>query len=743
VRRRTMALGIATAGALVAGGLTIVAIPDAGAATRAAPAAVVSGTTYTVVNSTSGKCVDARAAATANGTAVQQYACNATTAQQWTFTATSGGYYQVGNGNSAAQVWDVTNVSTADSAPIQLWTYSNGNNQQWQPVAEAAGTYHFVNRNSGKCLDVPAASTADSVQLQQYTCNNTGAQSFTLNPTGGSGPTPPPSNPSNPDLGPNVKIFDPSMSSSTIQSQLNTIDNQQQTNQFGTQRYALLFRPGSYNVSVNVGYYTQVLGLGLSPNDTTIGGGGINSDAQWDGGNATQNFWRGVENITNSPSSGTMKYAVSQATPMRRVHVKGNLVLDDNGGWSSGGFLGDSVVDGQVNSGSQQQWLSRNDQWGSWTGANWNMVFVGDTHAPAQSFPNPPYTTVAQTPTIAEKPFLYVDSTGAYQVFVPADRANSSGTSWANGTAAGTSLPIATFYVAKPGDTAATINAALAAGKNLLFTPGVYKLTDTIRVNRADTVVLGLGLATLEADNGVTAMSTADVNGIRIAGLLFDAGTTNSPVLLQVGPTGSTADHSADPTVLSDVFARIGGAAVGKATVSVQVNSNNVIGDDLWLWRADHTYGVGWTSNTAQNGLVVNGANVTMYGLAVEHYQQYSVLWNGNGGRTYFFQNELPYDVPNQSSWMNGSTRGYAAYKVANTVTTHEAWGLGSYCYFTSDPSVVADHAFEVPNASGVKFHDLMTFSLGGGKGTIAHIINNSGGAANASTNLADLVSYP
>ncbi|GIH12565.1 hypothetical protein Raf01_07370 [Rugosimonospora africana] len=731
------------AGTLVAGGLAIAVMPAAGAATTqaAAPAAVVSGTAYTVVNSNSGKCVDAKAAATANGTVVQQYACNGTSAQSWTFTATSGGYFQVGNGNNVAQVWDVTNVSTADSAPIQLWTYSNGNNQQWQPVAEPAGTYHFVNRNSGKCLDVPAASVADSVQLQQYTCNGTGAQSFALNPVGGT--TTPPGNPNNPDLGPNVKIFDPSMSSSAIQSQLNAVDNQQQSNQFGTQRYALLFRPGSYNVSVNVGYYTQVLGLGMSPNDTTITGGGINVDAQWDGGNATQNFWRGVENITDSPSSGTVKYAVSQATPMRRVHIKGNVVLDDNGGWSSGGFLGDSVVDGQVNSGSQQQWLSRNDQWGSWTGANWNMVFVGDVRAPAQSFPNPPYTTVGQTPTIAEKPFLYVDSTGAYQVFVPADRANSSGTTWANGTAAGTSLPISTFYVAKQGDTAATINAALAAGKNLLFTPGVYKLTDTIRVTRADTVVLGLGLATLEADNGVVAMSTADVNGIRIAGLLFDAGTTNSPILLQVGPTGSTADHSADPTVLSDVFARIGGAAVGKATVSVQVNSNNVIGDDLWLWRADHTYGVGWNSNTAANGLVVNGANVTMYGLAAEHYQQYAVLWNGNGGHTYFFQNELPYDVPNQASWMNGSTRGYAAYKVAGSVTTHEAWGLGSYCYFTADPSVVADHAIEVPNTSGVKFHDMMTFSLGGGKGTITHIINNSGGSASASNNLADLVSYP
>ncbi|MFC1426689.1 RICIN domain-containing protein [Streptacidiphilus sp. N1-12] len=743
VRVRTVAVAGTALSALVAGGLAFGLGPSAGAAT---PAAVVSGTSYTVVNSNSGKCVDARAAATANGTAVQQYTCNATAAQNWVFTATSGGYFQVGSAPSPAQVWDVTNVSTADSAPIQLWAYGGGNNQQWLPVAESTGTYHFVNRNSGKCLDVPAASTADSTQLQQYTCNGTAAQSFTLN---GGGTTPPPTSPpptspppsgGAPDLGPNVLTFDPSQSASSIQSQINSVYSSQETNQFGGQRYALLFKPGTYNVNVPVGYYTQVLGLGQNPGQVTITGGGVNADAQWDGGNATQNFWRSVENLTDSPSNGQVKWAVSQASPMRRVHVTGNMILSDNGGWSSGGFLSDSKVDGQVNSGTQQQWLSRNDQWGSWTGSNWNMVFVGDTNAPAQSFPT--YTTVAQTPVVAEKPYLYIDSSGNYQVFVPSDRTNASGITWGSGNTAGTSLPISQFYIAKPGDSAATINAQLAAGKNLLFTPGVFHLTSPINVTRADTVVLGLGLATLEADNGTTAMTTADVSGLRIGGLLFDAGTTNSPVLLQVGPTGSSADHSADPTVLSDIFARIGGAAVGKATVSVQVNSNNTIGDDFWLWRADHGSGVGWTSNTAQNGLVVNGANVTMYGLAAEHYQQYAVLWNANGGRTYFLQNELPYDPPNQSSWMNGSTRGYAAYKVAANVTTHEGWGLGVYCYFNVNSSIVADHAIEVPQVSGVKLHDMVTVSLGG-VGTISHIVNSSGGPSNSSNNVADLTSYP
>jgi hypothetical protein len=380
---------------------------------------------------------------------------------------------------------------------------------------------------------------------------------------------------------------------------------------------------------------------------------------------------------------------------------------------------------------------------GSWSGQNWNMVFVGDSGAPANSFPSPPYTTVGTTPVVREKPFLYVDGTGAYQVFVPALRTNSSGNSWQSGTTAGTSLPISQFYIVKAGATAASINAALAAGQNLLFTPGVYHVSDTIRITRADTVVLGLGLATIVPDNGVTAMTVADVDGVKLAGLLLDAGTTNSSVLMEVGPSGSTADHSANPTSLHDVFFRVGGAGVGKATVSLRINSNNVIGDHAWIWRADHGSGVGWTSNTAANGLVVNGANVTFYGLFVEHYQQYQVIWNGNGGRTYFFQNEIPYDVPNNSGWSSGGgAQGWAAYKVAAGVTSHEAWGLGSYCYFSTNPSVVLGHSFEVPQTSGVRFHDMVTVSLGG-TGTISHVINSSGAAVNSGHQVENLVSYP
>ncbi|MDH2427182.1 RICIN domain-containing protein [Sphaerisporangium sp. TRM90804] len=749
-RPRMMVLAV-----LVAVGLAPAAAPGAEAVARTAPTATTAGATATtaanavtaeagaaaavptgwttVVNVNSGKCVDARGSTSANGTAVQQNPCSGTGAQQWQLQPTSGGYYRVNSNLGASQAWDVTDVSTADGAKIQLWNYGGGANQQWLPVEEAGGAYHFVNRHSGKCLDVPARSTADGVQLQQYACNGTPAQSFTM----GGGTTPPGDGP---DLGPNVSVFDPSMPASTIQSRLNSVFSQQQTAQFGANRFALLFKPGSYDVDVNVGYYTQVLGLGASPDDVNINGA-VHVEADWFQGNATHNFWRGAENLSVTPAGGNDRWAVSQASAYRRMHLRGNLQLDD-GGWSSGGFIADSRIDGQVRSGSQQQWLSRNSQFGSWAGANWNMVFVGVQGAPGNTFPSPPYTNVASSPVLREKPFLYVDGAGAYQVFVPALRTNAQGTTWGGGAAAGSSIPIGQFFVAKPGNTAAEINAALAEGKNLLFTPGIYRLSDTIRVNRANTVVLGLGLATIIPQNGVTAMSVADVDGVKVAGLLIDAGTTNSATLMQVGPSGSAQSHAANPTSLHDVYFRIGGAAVGKATTSLVVNSRDVIGDHLWLWRGDHGTGIGWTSNTADTGLVVNGDDVTMYGLFVEHYQKYQTIWNGNGGRTYFYQNEMPYDPPNQAAWMNGGTQGYAAYKVADSVTTHEAWGLGSYCYFNANPGVVAARAYEVPDRPGVRFRNMVTVSLGG-VGTISRVINNAGGPSNTATNVANLVAYP
>ncbi len=712
-------LAVAAAVALVFGVGTAIA-HHASAATVTATGAI---TGY------QGLCLDDRSASTADANPIQVYTCNGTTAQTWNVES-----------DNSLQVFgkclDVSGAGTANGTLVQLYTCNGTGAQQW--VHQSNG--ELVNSNSGKCLD-DSGYGGSGTQVQIWACADSSNQQWTL-PSGsstGGGTTP--------NFGSNVYVFNTSMSTSTIQSDINNVWNQQQSNDMGTQRYEFMFEPGTYNVSVPVGFYTEVVGLGQNPSQTVITGGGIYTNAAWNNGNATENFWRDVENITSSPSSGSTEWAVSQADPMRRVQINGNMVLDDNSSgnttsnWSSGGFIGDSIVTGQVNSGTQQQYIFRNDQFGSFTGSNWNLVFVGSTGVPGTSFPS--YTNVGSTPTVDEKPYLYIDSSGNWNVFVPSTRTSSSGVSWANGNTPGTSLPISDFYLATPSDTAATINSALSSGKDLLFTPGVYQINGTINVNNPDTVVLGLGLATLVSNGGNTILSTADVNGIRIGGLIFDAGTTNSSTLVQIGPSGSSASHSSDPTVLSDVFARIGGATVGKATQTVVVNSANVIGDDLWLWRADHGNSgtVGWSTNTAANGLIVNGANVTMYGLAVEHYQAVQVQWNGQGGADYFYQSEMPYDVPNQSSWMNGSTNGYPSINVASSVTSFKGYGLGVYCYFSTNSGVQSANAITAPNLSGVQFNDMVTVSLGG-VGTINHIINGVGGTANSSSTVQDLKSY-
>ncbi|MET9410254.1 discoidin domain-containing protein [Streptomyces sp. NPDC002935] len=536
----------------------------------------------------------------------------------------------------------------------------------------------------------------------------------------GSGGTPPVEGGG--DLGPNVIVVDPS--TPNLQAKFDQVFAQQESNQFGAGRYQFLMKPGTYNgINAQLGFYTSVSGLGLNPDDVHINGD-ITVDAGWFNGNATQNFWRSAENLSITPSNGTDRWAVAQAAPFRRIHVQGGLNLAPNGyGWASGGYIADSKIDGTVGPYSQQQWYTRDSSVGGWTNGVWNMTFTGVQGAPATNFDSGPYTTLDTTPVSREKPFLYLDGS-AYKVFVPSKRTNARGVSWPN--TAGTSIPLDQFYVVKPGATAATINAALAQGLNLLFTPGVYHLDQTIDVTRANTVVLGLGLATVVPDNGIDAMHVADVDGVRLAGFLIDAGRSNSGTLLQIGPSGASADHSANPTTMQDVFVRIGGAGPGLATNSVVVNSDDVVIDHTWLWRADHGEGVGWDTNRADYGLVVNGDDVLATGLFVEHFNKYDVLWNGENGRTIFFQNEKAYDVPNSAAITHDGIVGYAAYKVADSVAVHEAWGLGSYCNFTSDPSIVQAHGFQVPVKTGIKMHDILVISLGG-KGQYAHVINNTG----------------
>ncbi len=583
-----------------------------------------------------------------------------------------------------------------------------------------------------------------------------------------------------PDFGPNVYVFTPSTPLSQIQATVNAVAAQQISNQFGTQRYALLFAPGTYGTSTaplnfQVGYYTTVAGLGQSPGDVVINGSiDVYNQCDASGCIALNNFWRSLSNLTiqvNTPNAGCYNgefWAVSQAAPMRRVLVNGPATLMDyctGPSFASGGFIADSQFAGAGNtvvSGSQQQWLVRNSQLDGWSNGVWNQVFSGVVGAPATCFPGQvscggPYTTIAASPVTREAPYLYTDAEGQYQVFVPAVQRNSVGTTWGSAPTQGRSISIRRFFIAKPTDSAARINAALQRGMDLILTPGVYNLDRNIEITGPDTVVLGLGFPTLIPRHGNLAITAVSAKGILVSGLILDAGPLTSPVLLQLWDTreqgrgegdGRSDNVASDPSGLYDVFFRIGGATAGSARIALVVNSDNAILDDIWAWRADHGNGVGWTTNTADTGLIVNGNNVTAYGLFVEHFQKYEVIWNGNGGTDVFFQNEMPFDPPSQAAWMEApGVDGWAALKVADGVSSFRGYGMGSYSNFNQGVNIFAANAFEVPaTLAPSSLRDLLTIFLSTtSSGGILNVINDTGGSstiANPDVPVT-VVSYP
>ena len=586
-------------------------------------------------------------------------------------------------------------------------------------------------------------------------------------PTAPAAPAAPaaPTDPAAPALGPAVTVFDPSMPVSRIQAEMDAFAAQQVDNEMGTARHAFLFEPGTYGTAaqplqVRVGYYTEVAGLGASPGDVTINGKvEVYNRCLGDGGTsnciALDNFWRTLSNLTlhvdatgqDGCRASANFWAVSQAVSMRRLDISGaNLSLMDyctaGPQYASGGFIADSRIPFTIN-GSQQQWFTRNSEVAGWSNGVWNAVFSGVVGAPAETgYPDPPYTTLDRTPVSREKPYLFVDGQGRYAVRVPSARRDSRGVSWAQGLTPGRTVALDRFFVASPSTPVQEINNQLARGLDLLLTPGVYDIDRSISIKRPGTVVLGLGHATLTAVGGAVPLTVADVPGVVVAGVTVDAGTVESPALLRVGTrhgnNGVPHDASSDPTTLSDVYFRVGGPHVGRTRTALEVNSDDVLIDHTWVWRADHgvepfTAGVSgdtdrWRTNTGLNGVVVNGDDVTATGLFVEHFQQHNVVWNGERGTTIFFQNELPYDPPTQADWDHDGVHGWAAYKVADGVTSHRLYGGGSYVYNRNDPSIHTANGFEVPQAPGVRLHHLLTVNLGGG--VLDHVVNGVGGAA-------------
>lgn len=536
-------------------------------------------------------------------------------------------------------------------------------------------------------------------------------------------------------LGPQVKIYGPDDDPAAISREINAIHDSMLHDQFSAHRYAVLFKPGDYSAAgrLNVPYYMQIAGLGRTPYEVRLSNVHTPSPLRDDNGTCT--FWRSAENFSViGPESydepETFEWAVSQAAPLRRVYSERTLRTQQGNGWVSGGYAADCDFAAPAGSDHQQQWYYRNSVLnkgrGNFREEKYNYCFQGVELGPEVDMAG--YTDnwdrggnvtfIPTTPVVREKPFLFIDEDGRYKVFRPALRRDSKGLSYSRTSMGeGTAYDlIDDFLIVKPGMEAREMNSALASGRHLLFTPGMYVLDEPLHITRPGTIVLGLGLATLIPGEGNpdTAIRIADVDGVSVASLMFDAHNSSSS-LICVGDSTTGVRHDADPTVLSDLFFRIGGFRSAPVHVdrTVVINSNDVIGDHFWIWRADHGVrgSVGWAVNTAPNGLVVNGDHVTMYGLFNEHFQQYQTLWNGEHGRTYFFQCESPYDAPDQAAYMseNGTRPGYAAYKVADHVDNHFATAFGIYDVLVREIRI--ENSVEVPEKDGI---------------TLRHICNNS-----------------
>lgn len=558
----------------------------------------------------------------------------------------------------------------------------------------------------------------------------------------------------------------------------------QSTGHWTNNRYAILLPQGNYQTSqpFQLGYYTQVIGLGQLPTDVNLTPGIAVYNQCPDPSDRTScklvgglnNFWRGIENVqmTVTPEVAPLRLAISQATALRRLNVTGaeqGLLLCDwdtpsyECGYTSGGFLANSKIN-NLKPGSQQQWLTRNSELENYEKAVWNSIYVGTTlgtftttstanhYGPSQNdWSNFPITKVDETPIVREKPYL-TKSGQAWQVVVPKLKHHAVGYDWSTENAE--ILSIDKFHVLTSNPDAkgvTTISSAEIAGINtelaqddrhLIVMPGVYHLEGTINVTQKDTVVLGLGIPALVCMQG-PCMNVEVEQGVKLAGLTLDAGYNETDHLLRVGKV-STGDNSVNPHSLSDIYIRIAetldedrSRGIRQTKTAVIINSNDVIGDNLWIWRGDHDKAstvdpykpsanlVKWDENTADYGLIVDGNNVTMYGLAVEHFQDYQTLWYGENGRVYFYQSEAPYDFDSEDGALTWTCTDYhhsediidvggcPAYVIAKNVEKHTAFGVGVYSYFAFE-EIQLPSGIKAPSHDGIHLEHIISHWLNG-----------------------------
>ena len=524
--------------------------------------------------------------------------------------------------------------------------------------------------------------------------------------------------------------------------------------QFYTKRTLFLLKPGTHNIILYVNYYMSFAGLGTTPNEVIVNqlivhnssgndiynNAGINICSNPDVSTygighgsanpaATENFWRSVENLT---VLGDSIWAVSQACPLRRVVFKSKLSLAE-GAWASGGFSSDCIFN-NVDPGGNQQWLYKNCNFNNTpSDCSWSTMYLNCSNSStASNCTNTNQVIYTKDTDIKsrQKPSLIFDGTN-YKVLV-----NNISTSYPSAgndsyySSSSKLINIDDFYITQSSDNSDTINSYIDKGKHIILSPGIYNLSDTIVVTKSDTIILGYGFVTLVApSNGNPCiLVNDDADNVTIASILFESKyTINTSTLLRWG--GNKNIHTG---YAHDIFTRVGGAVNGytKCDSMVEINSNGIIGDNFWLWRADHgnPSGIGFDTNVSNNGLIVNGDNVVMCGLAVEHCQQDFVVWNGNNGKTLWFQSETPYDIRDNNIWT------YSVYVVNGN--NHVATCLGGYTFFNTS-NITINCLFtdnSTSNSNSLTYLFNFFSNILGVKNTVKKIYNKQTGDSNITT---------
>jgi hypothetical protein len=475
--------------------------------------------------------------------------------------------------------------------------------------------------------------------------------------------------------------------------------------QFAPNRLAFIMKRGDYgNVTIPVNFYTTVMGVGDTPDDVRVGA--ILSNDTYPGSQkgGLENFWRSVEGLTTTHENIT--WGVSQAAPLRRIHIKGNLFLSQQSGdqvhYTSGGYMSQVAVKGDLHWGTQQQFFFRSCDFANvaYTPAGRSFVFVGVNGVPVKpngSTATPYISDVRTVPLVAEKPYL-VELHDEWSIIVPCvKREAAAGVMWEQTDDDG-KISMDDVYVAKEGDNETTIMAGIKGKRALLLTPAIYYFATPLVIDAPDFVVLGIGFPTLVTTSGLSAL-VIEGAGVRVAQVLIEAGHLRSR-----DATAPMLEWKGHDGIGSDIFTRVGAFAYATdqhpsclqthADVHVMAQGNRLALDNTWFWHADHDDCTEVNATPASddcysgNGLVVNGDDVVAYGLAVEHTYNDLVNWQGERGIIFFFQSELPYHDP--TFW----NLGYVGYRVGYSVKSHTAYGVGIYQVF---PTYSLDADMRVP----------------------------------------------